>query len=172
VGLEGSTNRTGFMAAINRLRTSLTGSTRGSATRADYTAPEKSISLVVSGLYGKLNHSSNSTIPKILTATTAIIMLGLATPALASNDHDYYPRDRASAAQARTYVRYAGPVSLHGYYAAHPGYLGLPEYVAQQPVAPQLNNPGPQISVPQPGNSVDRLSPLFGAGQPDALGIK
>jgi hypothetical protein len=42
----------------------------------------------------------------------------------------------------------------------------------QQPVTPQFNNPGPQISVPQPGNAVEQLSPLFNAGQPDALGIK
>jgi hypothetical protein len=35
-----------------------------------------------------------------------------------------------------------------------------------------FNNPGPQLSVPQPGNAVDQLSPLIGAGQPDALGIK
>jgi hypothetical protein len=109
---------------------------------------------------------------KILTTAAAIIMLGLAAPALARNCHDYHPWRGASAAQASTYVRYAGRVSSHGYYAAHPGYLGLPEYAPQQPVTPQFNNPGPQISVPQPGNAVDQLSPLFGAGQPDALGIK
>jgi hypothetical protein len=108
---------------------------------------------------------------KIVTTATAITMLGLATPGLASNYHDCRPWDHASAAQASTYVRYAGPVPLHGYEAAHPGYLSLPEYVPQ-PVAPQFNNPGPQISVPQPSNPVDRLPPLFGAGQPDALGIK
>jgi hypothetical protein len=45
-------------------------------------------------------------------------------------------------------------------------------YVPQQSVAPQFNNPGAQISVPQAGNAVDQLSPLMGAGQPDALGIK
>lgn len=45
-------------------------------------------------------------------------------------------------------------------------------YVPPQPVTPQFNNPGPQISVPQTGNAVEQLSPLFGAGQPDALGIK
>jgi hypothetical protein len=45
-------------------------------------------------------------------------------------------------------------------------------YVPPQPVTPQFNNPGPQISVPQTGNAVEQLSPLFGAGEPDALGIK
>jgi hypothetical protein len=29
-----------------------------------------------------------------------------------------------------------------------------------------------QLSVPYTGNAVDQLSPLMGAGQPDALGIK
>jgi hypothetical protein len=47
-----------------------------------------------------------------------------------------------------------------------------PLYVPQQPITPQFNNPGPQISVPQTGNAVEQLSPLFGAGEPDALGIK
>jgi hypothetical protein len=42
----------------------------------------------------------------------------------------------------------------------------------ERPVTPQFNDPGPQISVPQPGNAVEQLSPLFGAGQPDAMGIK
>ena len=64
------------------------------------------------------------------------------------------------------------PVSLHGYYA-HGGYAGpVYGYQPQPSVAPQFNNPGPQISVPQPGNAVEQLSPLMGAGQPDALGIK
>jgi len=45
-------------------------------------------------------------------------------------------------------------------------------YAPTQPVAPQFNNPGPQISLPQIGNPEEQLSPLFGAGQPDALGIK
>ena len=45
-------------------------------------------------------------------------------------------------------------------------------YVPSQPVTPQFNNPGPQISVPHTGNAVEQLSPLFGAGEPDALGIK
>lgn len=109
---------------------------------------------------------------KILTTIAAVVMLGLAVPALASNYHDRPPWRGAPAAQASTCVRYAGPVSLHGYYATHPSYLGLPEYVPQQPVTPQFDNPGPQITVPEPGNPVDQLSPLFGAGQPDALGIK
>jgi hypothetical protein len=87
---------------------------------------------------------------KILNTTAAIVMLGLVASGAA----------------------HAAPSSLHGYYA-HPGYAGrLPAYVPQQPVTPQFNNPGPQISVPQPGNPVEQLSPLFGAGHPDALGIK
>lgn len=45
-------------------------------------------------------------------------------------------------------------------------------YVPRQPVTRQFNNPGKQISLPQTGNAVERLSPLFGAGQRDALGIK
>jgi hypothetical protein len=56
---------------------------------------------------------------------------------------------------------------------AHTGYAGPTfGYEPQQSVTPQFNNPGPQISVPQPGNPVDQLSPLMGAGQPDALGVK
>jgi hypothetical protein len=48
-----------------------------------------------------------------------------------------------------------------------------PVAVPQQPVMPQFNNPGPQISVPQPGNALNQLSPLpFGVDRPDALGIK
>jgi len=109
---------------------------------------------------------------KIPTTAVATIMLGLAVPALATSYAEYDPWGRASVAQASIYVRYAGLVSLHGHYAAHRGDWGLPEYVPQQPVTPQFNNPGPQINVPQPGNAVDQLSPLFGAGQPDALGIK
>jgi hypothetical protein len=109
---------------------------------------------------------------KILATVAAITMFGFAQPSLAGNYRAYDPWGRASAEQTSTYVRYAGPASLHGYDAAHPAVSGLPEYVPQQPVAPQFNNPGPQISVPQPGNAVDQLSPLFGAGQPDALGIK
>jgi hypothetical protein len=45
-------------------------------------------------------------------------------------------------------------------------------YAPQQSVTPQFNNPESQISVPQTGNAVEQLSPLFGAGEPDALGIK
>jgi hypothetical protein len=67
---------------------------------------------------------------------------------------------------------HAAPVSLHGYYARG-GYAGpVYGYQPQQTFTPQFNNPGPQLSMPQPGNAVDQLSPLMGAGQPDALGIK
>ena len=67
----------------------------------------------------------------------------------------------------------AAPAFSHGYDAAHPTYLGpLPGYVPQQPMTPQFNEPGPQIKVPQPTNPVEQLPPLFGAGQPDALGLK
>jgi len=31
-------------------------------------------------------------------------------------------------------------------------------HVPQQPVTPQFNNPGPQISVPQTGNAAEQLS--------------
>lgn len=86
---------------------------------------------------------------KILTTTTAIMILGLAA---------------TGAAEAR---------DGHGYYGGHTGYLGpISGYVPQVSTTPQFNNPGPQISVPQPGNAVDQISPLMGAGQPDALGIK
>jgi hypothetical protein len=68
---------------------------------------------------------------------------------------------------------HGAPTSLHGYHSGHAGYSGLIRgYEPQQSMAPQFNNPGPQISVPQTGNAVDQLSPLMGAGQPDALGIK
>jgi hypothetical protein len=68
---------------------------------------------------------------------------------------------------------HAAPTSLHGHYSGHAGYLGLIRgYEPQQSMAPQFNNPGPQIRVPQTGNAMDQLSPLVGAGQPDALGIK
>jgi hypothetical protein len=40
------------------------------------------------------------------------------------------------------------------------------------PVTPQFNDPGPQQAPPQPGNPVQQLSPLGGAGQPDSLGIR
>jgi hypothetical protein len=63
--------------------------------------------------------------------------------------------------------------SGHGGYAAQYGHIGPPiGYVPQNPVMPQFNNPGPQISIPHPSNPVDQLPPLMGAGQPDALGIK
>ena len=56
---------------------------------------------------------------------------------------------------------------------SHGGFAGLPlGYQSQQPMTPEFNNPGPQLSVPYTGNAVDQLSPLMGAGQPDALGIK
>jgi hypothetical protein len=62
---------------------------------------------------------------------------------------------------------------LHGHHAAHHGHLGLPlGYQPQPPMTPQFNDPGPKLWVPQPGNAVEQLSPLMGAGQPDALGIK
>jgi len=87
--------------------------------------------------------------PKILTATIA---LGLA---LMGSAHTRAIHDH------------------HHHHPVNPGHLGPPYgYVPQQPVTPQFNDPGPRISVPQPGNAVEQLSPLFGAGQPDALGIK
>jgi hypothetical protein len=68
---------------------------------------------------------------------------------------------------------HAAPTSLHGHYSGHAGYSDLIRgYEPQQSMAPQFNNPGPQIKVPQTGNAVDQLSPLMGAGQPGALGIK
>jgi hypothetical protein len=61
----------------------------------------------------------------------------------------------------------------HRHHATHHGHLGLPlGYQPQQPMTPQFNNPGPKLWVPQPGNAVEQLCPLMGAGQPDALGIK
>jgi hypothetical protein len=92
---------------------------------------------------------------KIFSTTAAIALsFGLAAmgsaPALAAND--YHPW-----AQENTEPGYAGPP------------IG---YEPQQSVAPEFNNPGPQLSVPYTGNAVDQLSPLMGAGQPDALGIK
>jgi hypothetical protein len=93
---------------------------------------------------------------KILIPTAAIIMLGLAAPSLASNYHEQYPWGRASAGHGHLRPL-RGSVSLHGYCAAHPGDLCLPEYAPQQPVTSQFNNPGPQISVPEPGDTVDQL---------------
>ena len=59
-----------------------------------------------------------------------------------------------------------------GHYG-HMGHMGPPlGYVPQQSVTPEFNNPGPRLSMPYTGNAVDQLSPLMGAGQPDALGIK
>lgn len=110
---------------------------------------------------------------KLLNPATAVAMLAFAAmgpaPAFATNDPEYHPGGRP---QANTYVRYAAPLSLHGYYGAHAAPMPAYGELEQQPVTPQFNNPGPQISVPQPGNAVDQLSPLDGAGQPDALGIK
>jgi hypothetical protein len=61
----------------------------------------------------------------------------------------------------------------HRHHAAHHGHLGPPlGYQPQQPMTPQFNNPGPKLWVPQGGSAVDQLSPLMGAGQPDALGIR
>jgi hypothetical protein len=105
---------------------------------------------------------------KILSTAAAIAVLGSA-PALATNYHDY---ETWAATHASTNVRFAGPVSLHGYYAHGDCAAPIFGYQPQQPVTPQFNNPGPQISVPQPRNPVDRLPPLMGAGQPDALGIR
>jgi hypothetical protein len=105
---------------------------------------------------------------KILSTAATIINLAC-VPAITTNYHDDHSW---VATAASTNVRLAGPVSLHEYYA-HGGYAGpVHGYQPQQSVAPQFNNPGRQISVPQPGNAVDQLSPLMGAGQPDALGIK
>jgi hypothetical protein len=62
---------------------------------------------------------------------------------------------------------------MHRHHTTHHGHLGLPlGYQPQQPLRPQFNDPGPKLWVPQGGNAVDQLSPLMGAGQPDALGIK
>jgi hypothetical protein len=62
---------------------------------------------------------------------------------------------------------------MHRYHATHHGHLGPPlGYQPQQPMTPQFNDPGPKLWVPQPGNAVEQLSPLMGAGQPDALGIR
>ena len=86
---------------------------------------------------------------KILNTATTIIVIGLAA---------------TSVAKAR---------GVHGHHAVHHGHLGLPfGYQPQQPMTPQFNDPGPKLWVPQPGNAVEQLSPLMGAGQPDALGIR
>ena len=37
---------------------------------------------------------------------------------------------------------------------------------------PQFNDPGPQISLPAPGNPVQQLAPLGSSPQPDSLGIR
>jgi hypothetical protein len=44
--------------------------------------------------------------------------------------------------------------------------------VAPSPVPPQFNDPGRQLTVPQPGNPAQQLSPMDNQGQPDSLGIK
>jgi hypothetical protein len=42
-----------------------------------------------------------------------------------------------------------------------------------RPVAPQFNDPGPQLTIPQPGNPLHQLSPLEGLGPPpDPLGLR
>jgi hypothetical protein len=51
------------------------------------------------------------------------------------------------------------------------GLSGVPAELPN-PVTPQFNDPGPQEALPQPGNPVQQLSPLGGAGQPDSLGIR
>jgi len=85
----------------------------------------------------------------ILRIATAIIMLAFAATGVARS------RD------------------VHRHHATHHGHFGLPlGYQPQQPITPQFNDPGPKLWVPQPGNAVEQLSPLMGAGQPDALGIK
>ena len=89
------------------------------------------------------------------TAATIVLSLGLAAPALATNYQNYHPW---AAGQANTYVRYAGPVSLHGYYAHHPYAGQLPDYASQHSATPQFNDPGGQISVPRPGKAVEQLS--------------
>jgi hypothetical protein len=62
---------------------------------------------------------------------------------------------------------------IHYHHHVNRGHLGVPlGYQPQQPMTPQFNDPGPKLWVPQPGNAVEQLSPLMGAGQPDALGIK
>jgi len=86
---------------------------------------------------------------KILNTAAAIIMLGLAP---------------VGTAHAR---------GLHGHHATRHGHAGpIFGYQPQRPITPQFNDPGPKIWVPQPGNAVEQLSPIMGAGQPDALGIK
>ena len=86
---------------------------------------------------------------KIITATTAVAVLAVAATGVP---------------QARGEHGIGGRHLLLG-----PPPVGVP----QQPVTPQFNNPGPQISVPRPGNAVNQLSPLpFGVDRPDALGIK
>jgi hypothetical protein len=88
---------------------------------------------------------------KILSTTVTMMSLSLsvAAPAFAANP--------SGLTEMQSHTGYAGP--LFG-------------YEPQQPITPQFNNPGPQISVPRPTNPVDQLPPLMGAGQPDALGIK
>jgi len=59
---------------------------------------------------------------------------------------------------------------MHGHHATR-RHLGLPlGYQPQQPMTPQFNDPRPKLWVPQPSNAVEQLSPLIGAGQPDAWG--
>jgi hypothetical protein len=90
-----------------------------------------------------------------------------------TGDYRFIPRPRRScarhelprlspwaAAQLNTHVRYADPVSLNGYYAHHGYAAQLPDYVSQQLVTPQFNDPGAQISAPQPGNAVEQFPPF------------
>ena len=85
---------------------------------------------------------------KTITTTTAVAILAFAV---------------TGTAQARGGHGIGGRHLLLG-----PPPVGVP----QQPVTPQFNNLGPQMSVPYTGNAVDQLSPLMGAGQPDVLGIR
>jgi len=60
----------------------------------------------------------------------------------------------------------------HGGFGATRGMGRAQEQLLIKPATPQLNNPGPQHALPQPGNPVQQLSPLGTAGQPDSLGIR
>jgi len=73
---------------------------------------------------------------------------------------------------ALTGAAYARGIHYHHHHV-NGVHLGPPlGYQPQQPMTPQFNDPGPKLWVPQPGNAVEQLPPLMGAGQPDALGIK
>ena len=60
-------------------------------------------------------------------------------------------------------VLVAGPATarVHHFSARHHHVSPLPYGYATQPqISPQLNDPGPQLSLPQPGNPVEQLAPL------------